>query len=206
LYARGGRAQSATIVILNGAFGVGKSTVARLISTRLRGVAIFDPEKIGYLLMRLPSIVPGSARQLDDYQDSQLWRRLTVVFGCLRARTADLVIMPMTFVRQDYVAEIRSGFARAGIRTHEVCLTAKQETLVARLGARGVDAESREGRWVYPRSVQAAVVHRTGTFGLTIPTDGLDAAQVTDRVFERLKLVTSAVDSSHSDALSPRHV
>ena len=98
-----------TIVILNGAFGVGKSTVAQLLSMRLRGVAVFDPERIGYVLKRLPAAVPGSAKRLDDFQDSQLWRRLTVRFGCIKARSARLVVMPMTFVREVYLAEIRSG-------------------------------------------------------------------------------------------------
>lgn len=58
-------------VLLNGAFGVGKTTVAHELSRQLPGAAIFDPEWIGFVLRRLP----GYARS--DYQHLASWRRLS---------------------------------------------------------------------------------------------------------------------------------
>jgi hypothetical protein len=39
------------IVWINGAFGSGKTTTAGLLTKRLDGAKLFDPEYVGYLLM-----------------------------------------------------------------------------------------------------------------------------------------------------------
>ena len=62
----------AVVIWLNGAFGVGKTSVARLLVERLEGATLVDPEKLGFLLQRLP----GRAR--GDFQDMAAWRRGTV--------------------------------------------------------------------------------------------------------------------------------
>ena len=43
-------------VLINGAFGIGKSAVARELRTLLPGSVIFDPEWPGYALRRVPSV------------------------------------------------------------------------------------------------------------------------------------------------------
>ncbi|MBW2415202.1 MAG: hypothetical protein JRG76_11905 [Deltaproteobacteria bacterium] len=60
------------IVLLNGAFGIGKTTVARGLRARMPGSGIFDPEMIGFVLRRLPGV------RVNDYQDLAAWRLLTV--------------------------------------------------------------------------------------------------------------------------------
>lgn len=174
------------VVLLNGAFGVGKSTVARLISRQSPGTGVFDPERIGFVLQRLPCALPGSGKRLDDYQDSALWRRLTVAIGSLRARCSERVLMPMMLARRDYIAEITAGFERAGVETRQVCLTAGEEVVAERLRARGLDPDSTVGRWVYPRAARAAKLHRAGGFGATIATDALTAEEVAARVLAHL--------------------
>jgi hypothetical protein len=42
------------VVLINGSFGVGKSTVAGLLRDRLPGSAVYDPERVGWVLQRLP--------------------------------------------------------------------------------------------------------------------------------------------------------
>jgi hypothetical protein len=177
------------VVFVNGPFGVGKTTVARLVAARAPGVAIFDPERIGYVLRRLPRGFPGSTRHLDDYQDSTLWRRLTVRFAALRARRARVLLLPMNFARADHLAEIRAGLERAGVRTREVCLVASDATLRARLASRGLHPDSPEGRWVYPRALASAQAHRAGGLGHLIPTDGLDASEVADALARHLERI-----------------
>jgi len=100
------------IVFLNGAFGIGKTTVARLLRNRLPGSAIFDPELLGIVLQRLPSWLPGSGRGADDFQDLLLWRR-----GNLRAlRVARAfrraLIVPMAFLNLDTLREFLDGAER----------------------------------------------------------------------------------------------
>ena len=64
-------------MFLNGAFGIGKTTVARALVKRLPRAVLFDPEPIGVLLQRF--------RRVDDFQDLRAWRRLTI-FGIRIAR------------------------------------------------------------------------------------------------------------------------
>jgi len=52
------------IVIVNGAFGVGKTTVANLLRAKLRNTAVFDPERIGYVPRRLRAFVPLPTKKL----------------------------------------------------------------------------------------------------------------------------------------------
>src|SRR5438034_7332264 len=49
-------------VLINGAFGIGKSTVARELRSLLPGAVIFDPEWVGLALQRMPS------RKISDFQ------------------------------------------------------------------------------------------------------------------------------------------
>ena len=63
------------VLWLNGAFGVGKSTVAELLRQRLRDAIVVDPEPIGqYLRLALP---PDA--QTRDFQDMPPWRTITRV-------------------------------------------------------------------------------------------------------------------------------
>jgi len=66
------------IVFINGAFGIGKSTVARHLRTRLGGRAIFDPEPLGVFLQHVAQWFPLNGAGTDDFQDLSAWRqRLT---------------------------------------------------------------------------------------------------------------------------------
>jgi predicted kinase len=42
------------VILINGSFGVGKTTVARLLRDALPGSVIYDPEWAGFVLRRRP--------------------------------------------------------------------------------------------------------------------------------------------------------
>ncbi len=174
-------------LLLNGAFGVGKTTVARIIARRVPNSAISDPERIGWVLKRLPRFLPGSTRGLDDYQHSALSRRLAArqVIRC--AKRHALAIVPMTFVRLDYLDALDDALRAAGIVSHRICLTARESTIYERLAARGVDRNSSEGRWVYPRALAACRAHENAAFGQRIQTDDITPETVALRVMEALE-------------------
>src|SRR2546423_3744287 len=100
------------IVLINGSFGVGKSTVARLLRSALPGSVLYDPEWVGLVLMRLPkwkSKMSGT----EDFQDIGLWRRSAVAgVRLFRSFVSDTVIVPMTFSRRKYFDEIIAGVGR----------------------------------------------------------------------------------------------
>lgn len=60
------------LVWIDGAFGVGKTTVAKALARRWPAALTFDPEQLGFMLRR---IVPPDLRTR-DFQDMQLWRQL----------------------------------------------------------------------------------------------------------------------------------
>lgn len=170
------------IVIVNGAFGVGKTTVVNLLRNQWRNTIVFDPERIGYVLRRLPAFVPLSTQRLGDYQDSVWWRLLTISLAARRARRYYALLMPLCISNFDYLQEIQSGLATRGLKVLHLCLTASEETVESRLRARGVDPDSQEGRWVYPRARQACAVHATSRFAAHVPTDGREPGKVAEDI------------------------
>src|SRR5215210_578491 len=101
------------VVVINGSFGVGKTTVARLLREASPGGAVYDPEWAGLALMRLPKWVKLKGAGTDDFQDIELWRRLTVAGVRLFGRLASGgLIVPMTFSRLDYLDEVVTGIRR----------------------------------------------------------------------------------------------
>ena len=66
-----------SVVWINGAFGAGKSTVAKRLSATMPDAAVFDPEPLARLIR---DAMPPSRRP-SDYQDSALWRHLTGFTG-----------------------------------------------------------------------------------------------------------------------------
>lgn len=111
------------VLWLNGPFGVGKTTVARLLSNR----RLVDPERIGFVMRR--TFWRGR-----DYQDVALWRRL-VVRQVTRAARRGAIVVPMTVVRRDVLDEVIGRVP--GVRL--VALTAPRDALVARIGADTLD-------------------------------------------------------------------
>lgn len=68
------------IIMINGAFGVGKTSVANELVKQMDNSMIFDPEEVGFMLR---NIIPNEIKQKEantgDFQDLQLWKELTVV-------------------------------------------------------------------------------------------------------------------------------
>ena len=62
------------VIWINGAFGAGKTTVAKRLRAEWPEATLFDPEKLARLIR---NATPRQYRP-NDYQDSPLWRRLTV--------------------------------------------------------------------------------------------------------------------------------
>ena len=175
------------LVIINGAFGVGKTTVVRILRQRLRGSTIFDPERLGYILHHLPSFVPFSTRRLGDYQDSAFWRSTTVRLASRQARRHSVVLLPMCFSNLAYLDEIRSGIKSRGCAVHHLCLTASAATVGSRLSRRGLDPDSDEGRWVYPRALKTCGLHIQPEFAVQIPTDGRTPDEVADEIYSQIE-------------------
>ncbi|WP_339253261.1 AAA family ATPase [Sporosarcina sp. FSL W8-0480] len=138
------------IIMINGAFGVGKTSVANELLRRLDGAMLFDPEAIGFMLRHIiPQEMKLDREKTGDFQDLEMWRPLTVeVAKQLRETYGKDLIVPMTIYNKDYFNTIHGGFRRIDPETYHFCLVAKKETIHQRLIERGEE----EGNWCFQQT------------------------------------------------------
>jgi len=160
------------IVLLNGAFGVGKTTVARLMVARLPRAILFDPELIGFFLQRVTRV--------EDFQDLRSWRRLTILGLRMTRMFFPNVIVPMAMSNPAYLDELRAGIARFEPRVLHYCLIAPLEVIHERLQSRRVDV--RDAAWQHRRAAECCAVHAGPEFAIHIATQDRDAAAIADEL------------------------
>ena len=70
------------IILINGPFGVGKTSVATLLNENLENYIIFDPEEIGSMLRNIVTEdIQYQKEKTGDFQDIILWKELTVLIA-----------------------------------------------------------------------------------------------------------------------------
>ncbi len=160
------------ILLLNGAFGIGKTTVARLLVGRLGRAVLFDPEPIGVVLQRVTRVY--------DFQDLRLWRRLTVAGLRVARLFYRNVVVPMAFSNAEYLREIRDAARRIDPDVRHFCLVAPVEEVHARLRNRGEDPA--RSAWQYRRAAECCAVHGGAEFATQVPAAGRTPAEIADEL------------------------
>jgi hypothetical protein len=165
------------ILLLNGAFGVGKTTVARAVVARLPRAVLFDPEIIGIALQRLAR---AAGRHVDDFQDLPLWRRLTIVALRVTRLFWPNIVVPMAFSDLSHLREIRSGIARFEPRALHFCLVAPLEVIHDRLRQRGSSGE--DAAWQYRRAAECCTAHESSEFATHIRAEGRTVDEIAEEI------------------------
>jgi thymidylate kinase len=172
------------IIFVNGSFGVGKTTVSRLLQARLPHSTVFDPEPIGLGLARLSRIWPRKSRT-EDFQDLALWRFVSVRGIRLTRWCRQIVIVPMAFSNVLYLREFLSDVRRVDVPTFHFCLTAPhgvvRQRLIAREGRRGPTS------WQLRRSAECCSAHQAPEFEEHIATEGRSPEDVADEIAIRVR-------------------
>lgn len=177
------------VVMLNGSFGVGKTTVAKLLRQPLRGSVIYDPEWVGFVLRRLPAWIKLEGAGTDDYQNIRLWRKSAVVGTRLFQRfAAGPVIVPMTFSDRAHFDEIVTGIRAFESDLKVFCLRASLATVRTRLQQRGTPLVGAEAEWIARRIGECATAHRDPYFGEPVETEDYAPIEVAEEIIERLRL------------------
>jgi len=166
------------VIWINGAFGVGKTTVARLIAARDPDVLFFDPEEVGFFLWK---VIPPHLRAPHDFQDDAIWRDLVAVVAerLLKHHRRSLVC-PMTLINPEYFDEIIGALRTAGIRVDHYMLVASRDTLMKRLRDRGTEPDGFE--WCMQRNDAHAAASTSPKFREHIDTEGETPERVAEEI------------------------
>jgi hypothetical protein len=176
------------IVMINGSFGVGKTTIAKMLRGSLPGSAIFDPEWVGFFLRRLPRWIKLKGSGSADYQDIALWRRSAVAgVRLFRLFVSGPVIVPMAFSRRDYFDEVITGIEPLDSELRVFCLRASLATLKKRLVERGTQIEGTGSEWIARRIIECVEAHNDPHFGEPVETEGRSAREVAEDIIKRLQ-------------------
>jgi hypothetical protein len=169
------------ILLLNGAFGIGKTSVARVLVARLPRAVLYDPEIIGIAIQRLARL---AGHHVGDFQDLRLWRRLTIVALRITRLFWPNVVVPMAFSNAGYLQEIRTGIDRFERRQFHCCLVAPIEVVHERLQSRRVEAT--DEAWQYRRAAECCAVHNDERFAMQIDAADRDVTDIADEILQTL--------------------
>ncbi len=176
------------IIWINGAFGGGKTTLADELHRRLPDALSFDPEYVGYILIKwAPPADSG------DFQDIPLWRKLVAEFAIgLASEYGQPLIVPMTLVNASYRADIFGAIAKTGHPLLHVFLDVPAPELRRRIEAQVLDESDPEAdeqaRQFRLANVERCVAARDGLPAdtLVLQGDQHSPAELADRVLAAL--------------------
>jgi hypothetical protein len=171
------------LIWINGAHGAGKSSVARVLASRIPDARIVDPEQIGFMLRRL---MPSDRRL--DFKDDRLWRKLTLEVLCAAAaETSKTIMVPMTLANKEYHEEIVGGLTARGLDVRHFTLLATPSTLRSRLLKRISWPAST--RWSLARIDSCVRELRSPNFAVHVHTDGRKIPDIAAEILSGLQSV-----------------
>jgi len=172
------------IIMINGAFGAGKTTTAERLHRSLPDSMIFDPEEVGYMLRKLfPEEIRKVEERTDDFQDLALWRVVTVQTAAeLKRHYIKHLIVPMTIYKQLNFDYIYAGFKSIDPDCYHFCLSASAETLYQRLAQRGDPI----GGWSFQRVEKCVQAFESSRFDEKIETDGKTTDEIIHHILAKI--------------------
>ena len=171
------------ITWVNGTFGVGKTTVAGLLSTKDQRLRVFDPEWVGFMLRENLTDHP-----VRDFRDWESWRILTPIVADEVSRfSGQSLIVPQTVLEEDYWAELEVGLAGRGHDVLHVLLEADEPTMRARIEADAELAVAKKWRLDHVSRYAEARAWLTRRADLIVDTTRLTQEQAADRVWDTVR-------------------
>lgn len=156
------------IIWINGSFGVGKTSTAKVLNEELDKSIIYDPEEIGGFLSNMFN------HEKDDFQDYELWRILNSDILKYLCSIHEVVIVPMTITNNKYYDEIVNSLELSGIKINHFILCASKENIINRLDSRESSTE-----WAYNQVDKCINVFESNKFNsVKINTDNMTISDV----------------------------
>lgn len=164
------------IIMINGAFGSGKTSAAQMLQPLIPDSMIFDPEEVGYMLRKtISEDVCFENERTDDFQDLELWRILTVKTVLeLKSKYKRHLIVPMTIYKADNFDYIFNGLRSIDQDFFHFCLLASEDTIKNRIENRG----DTFGTWYQNHTKAGVIAFRDIKFQEHIDTDHLETEDI----------------------------
>ena len=167
------------IIFINGAFGVGKTTLAELLVKRIENSLLFDAELVGTCLSHIVRPIVA----FDDFQALPMWRTLTIETAWQLKQTYQrTLIMPMTIWHQPYFEEVMVGLRQHEEQLYHFCLTASGETIAARLRQRNYLPETHA--FCYEHIELCVSAFQSPLFAVQLDTEGKRPPELAEKVLE----------------------
>jgi predicted kinase len=175
-----------TLIWLNGAFGSGKTSVAKRLVRACSQAWLLDPERIGFELRRTMPETRGR-----DFQELPRWQELTLQAAqqAAEAWPERPAIVPMALVDPDRFDGIVGELRRRGVAVHHFSLLASPETLRRRLRWRLDRPASR--RWALAQIGRFELL-REPPYAVHVETDGRKVAAIAGEIVARLPAEVAA--------------
>ena len=166
------------ILWLNGPFGAGKTTTAKVLADQLPGARHFDLELVGDLLM-----TALDDHEFKDYQDLPPWRELVpIVTEQIAGFTGQHLIAVQTVLREDYWRELAQGFERTPLDVFHVLLHVDSDTLAERARTDELAPKACQWRLDNIRAYEESRPWLESAADLVIDTTNLPAARVAEAI------------------------
>lgn len=132
------------IIWVNGAFGAGKTAVAREMLDLVPESTLFEPTALEECLHRL--LPEKKLHEATEVQELPIWRRLLVESAAsLLAEAGGVLVVPVTLLRQEHRDEVFGGLAARGVEVRHVLLepgeTILRERALATAGTTRADRD-----------------------------------------------------------------
>jgi hypothetical protein len=174
---------AASVLWVNGPFGVGKTTSCRALRDADRSWRLADPEILGIYLREAEQQGRG------DFQDLAGWPRLVVAgIAALEPTPQRPVAVPMSVLDARVWVGVRVHLEAAGLSVRHVILTADPHELERRIEAGFTGPGAEQGSdaaraWRRERAAAfAAALDWLPTAGTVLDTTGLSPAEVASRL------------------------
>ena len=173
------------IILINGSFASGKTTISEMLVERLYHSMLYDPEMVGAGL----AAIVRPVETFTDFQDLTAWRPLVVETArVLKQVYGRTLIIPMTLWHRPYFEEITTGLRGIDPHFHHFCLTARKETLSQRLALRQQEHTEQALAWIQERFDRCVAAFASPAFATHIPTDERNPAEIVEDILTQLAL------------------